>query len=136
MTLVDTSVLIDFLKGKANPKTKIFESLLCQNLPYGIASYTFHEVLQGARDEAEFNKLQEYLSSLVVFFLPEEIATYEKSAALFFSLRRQGVTVRSSIDVLISLIAIENNLLLLHNDSDFDAISSKVESLKVLDYVP
>jgi len=50
---------------------------------------------------------------------------------MFFNLRRQGITVRSTIDILIALTAIKNNLLLLHNDRDFDVLASKLEVLKI-----
>ena len=53
MILLDTSVLIDFLKGKDNAKVRLFEDILDQKIPWGICEYVFQEVLQGARDEKE-----------------------------------------------------------------------------------
>ena len=135
MILVVTSVLIDFLKGVRNHRTKLFEAVLKQNLPFGIASYTYQEVLQGARDRQEYDRLREYLSTQKIYFLPETIEAYEKAARLFFNLRRQGLTIRSTIDVLIARIAIEHDLFLLHNDRDFDAISEKNADLKILNNV-
>ena len=64
--------------------------------------------------------------------MPETIETYEKAAKMFFDLRRQGITPRSVLDVLIALTAIENKLLLLHNDKDFDMMSSKVSELIII----
>ena len=132
MILVDTSVLIDFLKGTENTKSELFEMIIRQKLPYGIASYTYQEVLQGARDEREYKKLNEYLSTQKIYFLPETVETYEKAAHMFFNLRRQGVTPRSTVDIMIVLIAVKYDLLLLHNDKDFDAVSEKVSELKLL----
>ena len=132
MILVDTSVLIDFLKGVQNAKIELFEKILEQKMPYGIASYTYQEVLQGARDKREYEKLKDYLSTQNIYFLPETIDIYEKAANMFFDLRRQGITPRSTIDILIASIAIEHNLFLLHNDRDFDVISGKIHELKIL----
>lgn len=132
MILVDTSVLIDFFKGKVNYKTELFEEVLEQDIPFGISPYTFQEIIQGSRDEPEFNKLKSYLSTQMFYFLPQSIDTYEKAARLFFELRRNGKTIRSTIDILIALTAIENNLILLHNDRDFDVISDLFDSLKTL----
>ena len=56
--------------------------------------------------------------------------SYEKAALLNFQCRRAGVTVRSTIDLLIAETAVENNLLL-HNDGDFDNMSRIIEDLKI-----
>ena len=134
MILVDTTVLVDLLKGRENEKTKLLEGAISNNIPFGIASYTYQEVLQGARDETEYLKLREYLSTQRIYFLPETVETYERAAEMFFMLRRQGVTIRSTIDILIAQTAIENDLYLLHNDRDFDLISQKGTGLKQFDH--
>ena len=135
MILVDTSVLIDFLKGKENRKTELFDTVLIRKLPYGIAAYTYQEILQGARSESEYDKLKEYLSTQTIYFLPEETTIYEEAARAYFNLRRQGITLRSTIDMLIVLIAVKNDLLLLHNDRDFDDIAMKYSELKILKHL-
>ena len=122
MILVDTSVLIGFLKGQNDAKTLLFNEILTRNIPFGISAYTLQEVLQGARNEKDYLKLWEYLSTQIIYFLPGEISTYEKAARLYFDLRRKGFTPRSTIDILIALTALENQLMLLHNDRDFDLI--------------
>ena len=38
--------------------------------------------------------------------------------------RKKGLTVRSTVDCMIAQIAIENELLLLHNDRDFEAMAA------------
>lgn len=132
MILVDTSVLIDFLKGKTDAKTLLFEEVLTRDIPFGLSPYTFQEVLQGARNEKEYKRLHDYLSTQTIYFLPEGKSTYEKAARLYFDLRRKGITPRSTIDILIALTAIENKLMLLHNDRDFDLIAEQVETLNIL----
>lgn len=122
MILVDTSLLIDYFKGRRTAKTEVFAQVLIREIPYGIAVFTYQELLQGARDELEFNQLRDYLGPLVIFYPAQGIGTYDKAAELFYRLRRQGVTVRSSIDMLIAAIAIENKCIVLHADRDFDAI--------------
>ena len=134
MILVDTTVIVDLLKGSGNDKTKLFEEILSRNVMYGLASYTYQEVLQGARDLKEFNTLKKYLSTQKIYFLPEGIETYEKAADMFFLLRRQGITIRSTIDTLIALTAIEHNLFLLHNDRDFDFMAEKLSNLKIFNH--
>lgn len=132
MILVDTSVLIGFLKGQSDQKIQLFDIILSRNITFGFSSYTFQEVLQGARNEKEYEQLRDYLSTQIIYFLPKETATYEKAARLYFNLRRKGITPRSTIDILIALTAIENNLMLLHNDHDFDLMAEQVENLNIL----
>ncbi|MCL1816579.1 MAG: PIN domain-containing protein [Clostridiales bacterium] len=133
MLLVDTSVIIDYLKGKINHKTELFAAVLKRKLPFGIAIYTFLEVLQGAKNENEYKKLKSYLSTQKIYFLPEKTAAYEEAAFLYYTLRRQGITPRSTVDILIALIAIKNDLLLLHNDRDFDELALKLDDLNILE---
>ncbi|NLN87575.1 MAG: PIN domain nuclease [Syntrophomonadaceae bacterium] len=132
MILVDTSVLTGYLKGQDDAKTLLFDELLTRNIPFGISPYTLQEVLQGARNEKDYQRLREYLSTQVIYFLPEEISTYEKAAQLYFDLRRKGLTPRSTIDILIALTALENKLMLLHNDRDFDLMAEQMKELKIL----
>jgi len=135
MILVDTSILISYFKGQFDKKTQIFDVILSRDIPFGISPYTFQEVLQGALNEKEYEKLRDYLSTQNIYFLPEETATYEKAARLYYEVRRKGVTPRSTIDILIALTAIENDLLLLHNDRDFDLMAAQVDSLNILEMI-
>jgi predicted nucleic acid-binding protein len=132
MILVDTSVLIKFFKGDADPKVELLKEILARDVPFGISAYTYQEILQGARDEAEFQTLREYLSTQTIYFLAQEADTYEKAAMLYFNLRRKGVTPRSTLDILIALTAMENNLALLHHDRDFDIMADYIKELRTL----
>ncbi len=129
MVLVDTSVLIGYLKGQDDPKTLLFAEVVSRHIPFGISSYTYQEVLQGAHNEKEYSRLQAYLSSQKVYYLPAQVTTHEKAARLYYDLRRKGVTPRSTIDILIALTALKNHLFLLHNDKDFDAMIAVTENL-------
>ena len=131
MILVDTTVLIDTLRDTQNEKTKLFCDAIHRNLPFGISEYTYLEILQGAGNSDEYDRLNDYLLDMNIYFLPKTVETYNKAAGMYFSLRRQGVTPRSTIDILIALTAIEYDLILLHNDRDFDAMYGKLPSLNI-----
>ncbi|MBS3948438.1 MAG: PIN domain-containing protein, partial [Dethiobacter sp.] len=103
-----------------------------RDIPFGLSVYTYQEVLQGARDEAEFQTLKGCLSTQHIYYLEQEVATYEQAALMFFNLRRKGITTRSTLDMLIALTAIKNNLALLHNDRDFDTIAGHMPELRIL----
>jgi len=131
MILVDTSVLIDKLRRIENPKTLLLDQLHKAKTPFGISIFSFHEVLQGAKSEGEFQKLYSYFSTQKILYLPNTAETYSKSAKLYFDLRRQSVTIRNTIDVLVAFTAIYHKIPLLHNDRDFDFIAEKIPELKI-----
>jgi predicted nucleic acid-binding protein len=53
------------------------------------------------------------------------------AAEIYRTLRRKGITIRNSVDCMIASVAIENDIILLHNDRDFIPIE-KHFGLKVL----
>lgn len=130
MILVDTSVLIDFFKGTENAGTLQFEAVLGQQIPFGICSLIYQEVLQGAKSDQEYERLKTYLSSQRFYPLRHPLESYAAAARIYRDCRKQGVTIRSTIDCLIVQTALENDLFLLHNDSDFDAVA-RILPLKI-----
>ena len=123
MILVDTSVLIDFFQGNASEKAALFQEVLGQQIPFGICSVVYQEILQGAQSQREYSLLKKYLSSQRFFHPLDPVKSYAQAAHIYFTCRRRGITIRSTIDCLIAQIAIEHDLYLLHNDRDFDAIA-------------
>lgn len=80
------------------------------------------EVLAGARDDADRDRLRRLLYSQA--FLPVEGPTdYENAAVLYRLCRRAGETPRGLADCLIAVVAIRHDAELLCADSDFGAIA-------------
>ena len=131
MILIDTSVLVDYFKGIESRPAKLFDELMENGIPYGINDFVYQELLQGSRTIDEFNTLKEYLETIPFYDLQYGKESYEKAAFLHFQCRRNGITIRSTIDLLIAEIAIENDLLLLHNDEDFDNIRKVIKELRI-----
>lgn len=132
MILVDTSVLINLLRGKDGEKTELLREVIARELPFGISVLTYQEILQGAKDEREFSTLEQYLGSQKIYYLPDESAFFTRASRMVFTLRRNGITPRGTIDVLIAATAIANGAFLLHDDKDFDAMAPHLPELKVL----
>lgn len=124
MFLVDTSVWIDFFRGRSTRAVETLESIFDRDLAYGITGVIYQEVLQGASSPGDFKKLAEYFSTQRVFKPVDEIKTYEKAAKLYFNCRQEGITIRSTIDCLIAQVAIEHKLTLVHSDKDYERIAS------------
>ena len=129
MILVDTSVLISFLKGIDNKPTRKFKRILKQKVPFGITSFIYQEVLQGAKSEQEYSLLKTYFETQHFIHPQHPVETFAHAARIYVACRKKGITIRSSIDCLIAQIAIEHDMVLLHNDSDFAAIA-RVAGLK------
>ena len=127
MILVDTSVLIDLFGGKKNASTRKFSIVLQGGIPFGITSFIYQEILQGAKSEKEFRLLKKYLETQRFYHPKDPVASFAAAAKIYFDCRRKSVTIRSTIDCLIAQTAIEHNLSLLHNDSDFDAMANVIQ---------
>jgi predicted nucleic acid-binding protein len=132
MILIDTSILIGYFKGiKGEPYNRL-DSFIEQNIPLGICNQVYQEVLQGAKNEKEFVLLNEYLNTLDFYDLRYGKKSYENAAWIYYKCRKAGITPRSTIDLVIAQTAIDNNLLLFHNDNDFIQISRVIPDLKLL----
>jgi len=129
MILVDTSVLIDFLKGSETEEVNKLNKILISNIPFGICDFIYMELLQGVKTEREFEKLKKYLDTQTFYKLKNDIDSYANAAMIYFKSRQKGITIRSMIDLLIAQTAIENNLLLLHSDKDYTNIKKIVTDL-------
>ena len=120
MILVDTSVWIDVLRDKPGNVVRVFKSRIGDEVIV-FSRFIQLELLQGAKDEHEWSRLDEYLS--VQYYLEASEKTWRNAARIYFELRRLGTTVRSPIDCCIACVAMESQAMLLHQDRDFESIA-------------
>lgn len=118
MIVVDSSVWIALLRGEASPP--VAQLMAIENTSeILIGDLILTEVLQGARDDKHAATIETLMSAFpVVPLLGPSLAP--RAAANYRLLRRRGVTVRKTIDVMIATYCIEHGHLLLHQDRDFD----------------
>jgi predicted nucleic acid-binding protein len=129
MIVVDSSVWIDYFKGKVTRQTALLHSLLGRD-PIIIGDVILAEVLQGFKYDKDVNIARRLFATLVFReMLGKEMAL--RATQNYRTLRERGVTVRKTIDVMIATFCIENRLLLLHNDRDFEPMKKhlKLETL-------
>jgi predicted nucleic acid-binding protein len=129
--LVDTSVWIDYLRGTSTVSVEKFQRILDESQPFGITSLIYQEILQGTDSDVSFARLDAYLRSQRYYHPQDPLTTHTEAARIYYRCRRKGITIRSTIDCLVAQIAIENDLLLLHSDRDFDDIASVVPELEI-----
>ena len=131
MILVDTSVFINYFKGRETKGIKILDNLIQSEEPFCINEFIYQEILQGSKDEKEFSTLKSYLKYIPLYSLKLGVQSFENAAQLNFRCRRKGITIRSTIDLLIAETAIENNIALLHDDEDYVNMSKVITELKL-----
>lgn len=123
MILVDTSVWIDFLKGENSIHRDNLHRLIEDEEDLCITEIILAEILQGIKSDRDFRKVKDYLLEFQIYS-PKGVKTYLKAAEIYRTCRKKGKTVRKTVDCIIAAIAIENNLVLFHKDSDFDLIAA------------
>ena len=121
MLVVDSSVWIDFFNGADQPAAQLLEQLLDHGeVRLVVPDLVLFEVLRGFRHERDYRQARLLMQTLSV----ESVGGNETvlaAAQHYRSLRDQGITVRSSIDVLVATFCIERDYALLHRDHDFAA---------------
>lgn len=117
MIMVDSSVWIDYFTGIVNKKTDTLDKILGLR-PVAIGDLILTEVLQGFRLDRDYKAAKTLFDDLTIFkMLGKNMAL--KSAENFRALRKKGVTVRKTADVIIASFCIEKKLPLLFTDKDF-----------------
>ena len=117
MILVDSSVWVDYFNGVETLATKKLDSLLGLQ-PICTGDLILAEVLQGFRQDQDYKAAKTLLCSLPMYsMLGVDLSL--KSADNYRALRKQGFTIRKTIDTMIATFCIENDFLLLHSDKGF-----------------
>ena len=120
--LVDTSVWIDFFAGRHTAQTAIFKDTIREGADVALTQLILAEILQGVPSDPEFVKIRKVLSSFRIL-QPASDETYVHAARLYRTGRKRGVTIRSLVDCLVAVIALEHGAAVLHRDRDYDRIS-------------
>jgi hypothetical protein len=132
MLLIDTSVWISVFRDRADQVRQKLETLINDRDVF-LARFTQLELLQGSLNEKEWTLLSTYLETQGYIELTND--SWQAAARIFYDLRRQGLTVPSPIDCCIAQAALENDLVLIHNDRDFGTIA-QARSLHHLRFQP
>jgi hypothetical protein len=117
MIVVDSSVWIDFFNGIATAEVGQLRTLIGQQ-PLLVGDVMLLEVLQGVATEREARRVESALRHFdVAPMLDPELAV--QAAASYRFLRRRGITVRKTIDLIIATFCLAHGHALLTSDRDF-----------------
>lgn len=116
MILVDTSAWIDFLNDAETPWT-LAVARAARSGRIVIGDLVLVEVLQGVRNDRRLHSIRKSLARFPIVSLCGPFHA-EQAAANYRLLRRKGITVRGTIDVIIATWCIANDAEIIHNDRD------------------
>lgn len=120
--IFDTSVWIELIQQKTTARALLLKEYIRENKPVWLTPTILQEVLQGTKNNQEFEQLKNALLGFNCLLLnPIEVSI--ESAQLYRSLRQKGVTIRKANDCLIAAYAIHFSIEICHNDVDFDQIA-------------
>lgn len=122
MILVDSSAWIEFLRATGSRVHRRLRSALQEGAELGSTDVVVMEILAGARDNADNDRLRRLLYGLELLGV-EGPADYEQAAELYRLCHRGGETPRKLTDCLIASVAIRNDAALLCEDADFLSIA-------------
>jgi predicted nucleic acid-binding protein len=121
--VVDTSVWIDVLGGRRTRQARRCVELIKAGDPVALTDVVFAEVLQGLRSDEEAALVERHLRDFPVLRL-EGLEDFALAASLYRTARREGVTIRNTLDCLIAAPCVRTGAPLLHADADFDRLAS------------
>ena len=117
MILVDTSIWIDYFNGIETRQTNILDIALIDGT-VAIGDMIVMEILQGFRSDKDYNKAKKSLATLEQYEMFGQ-GMVTKCADNYRALRKRGITIRKTADVIIASFCIDNKIPLLFSDRDF-----------------
>ena len=117
MIIADTSVWIDYFNGIDNELTQYLDSSLIEG-SVAIGDLIFLEILQGFRNDKEYRLAKSRLETLPQYEM-FGLDMVEHCAKNYRALRKKGITIRKTSDVIIATFCIDHELPLLFSDKDF-----------------
>lgn len=123
MIVVDTSVWIDVLNDNDTPQAARCVELIESGEPVALTDVVLTEVLQGLRTEREAQLVERHLRAFP-FLRLGGTEDFVLAAELYRTARRNGITIRKTMDCLIAAPCVRTGAPILHADGDFDLLAS------------
>jgi hypothetical protein len=120
MIFVDTSVWIDFFRGKDTEEIR-YLSLALEEETIAYTGMVLQELFQGIPSARKRDLVEKSFAPFVEIF-PSR-STYRLAAELFRKSREKGHPIRSSVDCFFAACCLEQNLEILERDRDYWYIS-------------
>lgn len=132
MILVDSSVLIDLLRGRDTVQVEQLDRLLVAEQDVAIGDLMVVEMLQGTRDARQLDRYRRWLSTFPHATIAD-VPVAIQAARNYQHLRGLGITIRRTIGTLIATRCILDRIPLLYSDRDFDPFVQHLGLISALD---
>jgi predicted nucleic acid-binding protein len=131
VVLVDSTVWIDLLRKSDTLPVRRLRRLIDMG-EATVAPVIVQEVLQGATDEAAFGKLHGYFAAIPLLGTDDPLELHIAAGHLYARARWHAITPRSPHDCLVAATAIDEDVLLLHDDQDFERLAQVEPRLRLI----
>jgi len=123
--LVDTSAWVEFDRATGSEVDRRLTELIASDGPVAVTEPVVMEVLAGARSDAREQDLRRLLARCALLRF-DPVADFEGAARLYRRCRVQGVTPRGLVDCMVAAVALREDVVLLAQDRDLEAVASVV----------
>jgi predicted nucleic acid-binding protein len=120
--LVDATAWIEFLRATGSPADVRLGELIAADEPLGFTDLVLMKVLAGARDDDHRDQLRRLLAR-GMYLAADAPADYERAADLYRRCHAAGARVKRLPECVTAVVAMRNDVALLHADRDFDLIA-------------
>ena len=133
MILVDTSVWIDYFNGLESKETNMLDTALVDGV-VAIGDVILLEILQGFRSDKDYNRAKKTLATLDQYEMLGH-SMVAKCANNYRALRKKGITIRKTADIIIATFCIDNKFPLLFSDRDFIPLVKHLKLVSVVNEI-
>jgi predicted nucleic acid-binding protein len=121
--VVDTSVWVDFFRGRETWQVEHLAQLITDDEPVALTDIVLTEILQGLSNDREARRVERRLLAFEVLRL-DAVDDFRRAASLYRQARTRGITIRRTLDCLIASVCVRDDAPLLHADADFDHLAT------------
>ena len=125
MILADTSAWIEYDRATGSSVDRRLSELIETGGPVAITEPVVMEVLAGARDDHQQDRLRRLLLGFELLRF-EAVADFDGAALIYRRCRSVGITPRGLLDCMIAAVAWRRGATLLAHDADLDRVAGVV----------
>lgn len=124
MIVVDTTVWVDFFAGRrSQPHVAELLRLIDDDAGVALTDVILAEILQGLRGGQTVRRVDKRLQAFDILRL-RTLDDFRRAAELYRRARREGRTIRRTLDCLIAAVCVREGCSILHHDRDFDHLAA------------